>query len=142
MPEAESRAYDPSPLRFLSISQGEKQYIALVDTGAQAEVCGLSVAELLEGETVIGPKMKVRGAFSCPQQIIRWKKCKMEIKGTAVWINFAVLPTLGPLMILGMPFLDAHRGIIDLRNNLIQLNVMGILSHNSLAFILHRSSIM
>jgi transposase InsO family protein len=96
--------------------------MALIDTGAQAEVCGQCIAKSLDGETIIGPKTKLVGAFSSAEQILEWKRCKMELRGTSIWVNFAILPTLGPVMILGMPFLDANGGIIDLQNNIIRLN--------------------
>jgi hypothetical protein len=122
MKESKFITTQPIALRFVPLWQGSRQYLALIDTGAQTEVCGELVAKLLEGDLISGPSINLKGAFSGVEKVSTWKRCLMELGHRSIFIDFAVLPTMGPLIILGIRFLEANKAIIDLGNNLIKIH--------------------
>jgi transposase InsO family protein/predicted aspartyl protease len=109
-------------LRFVTITQMRKQYLALIDTGAQTEVCGSIVADKLVGESQEGRTVNLRGAFAHSKSVKMWKRCRVFIGQQEFDITFAIIPSLGPMIILGAYFLETHRAVIDLRSNILQLN--------------------
>jgi hypothetical protein len=108
-------------LRFITLSQGKSHFLALIDTGAQTQVCGALVGNQLLGQVVDGPDLSLKGAFAGSQKIIMWKQCIVSINEVEVPVCFAVLPCLGSLIILGMTFLEKTRAIVDISMNMIQI---------------------
>jgi hypothetical protein len=110
-----------SQLRFLSLCQGDFVFQALIDTGAQLNVGGNVAGKLIRGRKLNLGKLRLKAAFQGVQQIDYWVAAEFTLGTKQIQVPIAILPILGEVFILGLPFLESARAKIDMEQNLICL---------------------
>jgi hypothetical protein len=106
-------------LRFLQVRQDFKEFWAMIDTGAQVNVCGEDVEKELEGEFVKTNVRQLRAAFNGIGGVLRWKRVRFDIDGEEVVVVLGIVPALRDVIIFGLRFLEDYKANVDIGANLI-----------------------
>ena len=110
-----------SPLQFIELFNCNREYLALVDTGAQINLVNELIAEKIEVSSVLTSRIEsLRGVDDSRVRISKWINADFVLKnGSKLCIPLAVTSGVKSLIILGLPFLKQIKGRIDPYHRLI-----------------------
>ena len=108
------------PLDFIRIYSNELSFIALLDSGAQVNLISSDLLTQLHTFDTSGPFSQIQGIGDKSTKIQRWVRVTAHLEnGEAFEMNAAVIKSLPKGIILGQPFLQAQKGIIDCNNGIL-----------------------
>ena len=112
-----------SPLQFVELFNCNREYLALVDTGAQINLVNEVIAERIEVNSIISSSIEsLKGVDDSRVKIRKWITADFVLKnGYKISLPLAVTEGVKALIILGLPFLKQIRGRIDPYNRLIEM---------------------
>lgn len=104
-----------SPLQFITLYNGNKEYIALVDSGAQINVIGEALVKSLESPQCCESSItRLRAVDNSVVPIHEWITIRVVLaNGDHYEVPFAVVRDVKTAMIVGLPFLKQTGGQID-----------------------------
>lgn len=109
------------PLQFLMLNQGHAEFLALIDSGAQANLISSDLLSQLKFVFVKGPQFRIRSVSNHPIEIVNWVSLKLNITPTiSCDAVFAVIENVKSIAILGLPFLVGNRAEHDCANQVLK----------------------
>lgn len=106
-------------LRFLALRQGRREFLGMVDTGAEVSVIGSQILKRLKYEIIPGRSGVIRGVNGQREAIKRWVRIKMRLEnGMEILVEAGEVETLSDVFILGLPLIEDKGMRLDFRNNL------------------------
>ena len=110
-------------LQFVTITNNQKDFLALVDSGAQLNLISEDLVESLQVEQSLRCDIcNFRGVGNDKMKIDMWILVKLDLaNGATVRVPLAVVKQMENMVILGLPFLIQVKARIDPRNQLLEL---------------------
>lgn len=110
-----------APLQFVSLMDENREFIALIDSGAQLNVMSEGLLASLSSYTDLPSSItRLRGVDDSLVQITCWIATKFMLSnGETMEIPFAIVRNIKAAIILGLPFLKQLDGKIDHRHKVI-----------------------
>ena len=110
-----------SPLQFIEIWNNGREFVGMLDSGAQLNVISENLLSYLEIKKIPCQISQVQGFSGGASKIQGWVEILFTLNnGKTVVVTFAVIPNIETQLILGLPFLKEVKGVMDHYNKVIE----------------------
>lgn len=110
------------PLQFIEFWNDGREYIGMLDSGAQINLLSFSALSSLIHERVPCCIKTVRGFEGKQCLLDSWVLVNIELgNGKLVPVRFAVIKNIETSIILGLPFLKMVKGVVDHANLILEM---------------------
>jgi Reverse transcriptase (RNA-dependent DNA polymerase)/RNase H-like domain found in reverse transcriptase/Integrase zinc binding domain/Integrase core domain len=110
------------PLQFVEFFNNEKEFLGLLDSGAQINVLSHDILFDIKHEAFSYAVSEAKGVSGTTLNIIGWARAPMEFRnGKQIDIEFAVVSGIKSTILLGLPFLQQSRSVLDLANLILTM---------------------
>ncbi len=111
-----------APLRFLELRQARREFLGMIDSGAQISVVGSKLLKKLRYQVLPRSRGVIRGVGGQREDVKRWVKVYFRLSnGQEVCVEAGEVPSLDDVFILGLPFILESGMQLDFRNNLCHM---------------------
>ena len=109
-PSNEDSSPPISPLQFMPFMNGDQDYLALIDSGAQLNLMSEGIANQTQHQPLDVKVHALRGVDDSRVSIQRWIQVPVRLtNGQQLCVPFAVVACIKAAVVLGLPFLKRIR---------------------------------
>ena len=110
------------PLQFVEFMNNQKEFLGMVDSGAQINVISPEILLRMNFQVFSYPTRQAKGISGDGLHIQGWAKVPMRFSNSKrVAVQFAIVSGIRSTILLGLPFLRQTKSVVDFENLILSM---------------------